>query len=161
MRTIHLERLRVQANVGILEHELRARQLLLVSIVAELPQAPALPATDEVAAVLDYRLLRGIALEEVGRGHVNMLETLAGRIAQRVLGLDGAASLGAATVARAYQEHGIVACDPALPFPDLAIGALVRIAPNHACLTAAAHDRYHVVDGGEAVEAIWPRVNYW
>ena len=89
MRTIHLERLRVQANVGILEHELRARQLLLVSIVAELPQAPALPATDEVAAVLDYRLLRGIALEEVGRGHVNMLETLAGRIAQRVLGLDG------------------------------------------------------------------------
>ena len=53
MRTIHLERLRVQANVGILEHELRARQLLLVSIVAELPQAPALPATDEVAAVLD------------------------------------------------------------------------------------------------------------
>ena len=79
----------------------------------------------------------------------------------RVLGLDGAASLGAATVMRAYQEHGIVACDPALPFPDLAIGALVRVAPNHACLTAAGHDRYHVVDGGDAIEAIWPRVNYW
>ena len=89
MRTILLERLRVQASVGILEHELRARQQLLVSVVAELPQAPAMPAADEVEQVLDYRLLRAIALEEVGRGHVNMLETLAGRIAARVLGLDG------------------------------------------------------------------------
>ncbi len=89
MRIIHLERLRVQASVGILEHELRSRQLLLVSIVAELPQAPPLPPADDVSHVLDYGLLRGIALEEVGRGHVNMLETLAGRIAQRALALDG------------------------------------------------------------------------
>lgn len=89
MRTLYLERLRVQASVGILEHELRARQQLLVSIVAELPEAPPLPPADDVAHVLDYSLLRGIALEEVGRGHVNMLETLAGRIAQRVLALDG------------------------------------------------------------------------
>ena len=89
MRTLYLERLRVQASVGILEHELRARQQLLVSIVAELPEAPPLPPADDVAHVLDYSLLRGIALEEVGRGHVNMLETLAGRIAQRVLALEG------------------------------------------------------------------------
>ena len=89
MRTILLERLRVQASVGILEHELRSRQQLLVSIVAQLPAAPAMPAADEVGQVLDYRLLRSIALEEVGHGHVNMLETLAGRIARRVLDLDG------------------------------------------------------------------------
>ncbi|MBU6439477.1 MAG: dihydroneopterin aldolase [Betaproteobacteria bacterium] len=89
MRTLYLERLRVQASVGILEHELRSRQQLLVSIAAELPDAPSLPAADDVAHVLDYRLLRSIALEEVGHGHVNMLETLAGRIAQRVLGLEG------------------------------------------------------------------------
>lgn len=89
MRTLHLERLRVQASVGILEHELRARQLLLVSVSADMPEAPPLPPADDVAHVLDYSLLRTIALEEVGRGHVNMLETLAGRIAQRVLALDG------------------------------------------------------------------------
>jgi D-serine deaminase-like pyridoxal phosphate-dependent protein len=44
---------------------------------------------------------------------------------------------------------------------DLAIGAKLRIAPNHTCMTAAAHDRYCIVDGGDEVTAIWPRVNGW
>jgi len=57
-------------------------------------------------------------------------------------------------VTRAYQEHGEAA--GALP-----VGARVRIAPNHACLTAAAHDRYHVVDGGTEIVAVWDRVNGW
>ena len=48
-----------------------------------------------------------------------------------------------------------------LPFARLPVGARVRVAPNHACLTAAAHDRYHVVDGGERVLAVWERVNGW
>ena len=93
MRTIILDRLRVQASVGILEHELKARQPLLVSMVVELPDAPLLPAADDVDHVLDYRVLRAIALDEVMRGHVNMLETLAGRIAQRLLEHDGVATV--------------------------------------------------------------------
>ena len=91
MRTIILDRLRVQASVGILEHELRSRQPLLVSIVVQMPDAPLLPAADDVDYVLDYRLLRQVALEEALRGHVNMLETLAGRIAQRLLDIDAVA----------------------------------------------------------------------
>ena len=51
--------------------------------------------------------------------------------------------------------------DEPLPFARLPVGARVRVAPNHACLTAAAHDRYHVVDGGERVLAVWERVNGW
>ncbi len=78
-----------------------------------------------------------------------------------VLDRAGEAALGGATIGRAYQEHGVVELDPALAYPDLPIGAKLRIAPNHACMTAAAHDRYHVVDGGEAVAATWPRVNGW
>jgi dihydroneopterin aldolase len=35
--------------------------------------------------VFDYRRLRDVAIEETERGHVNLLETLAGRIAQRLL----------------------------------------------------------------------------
>ena len=44
---------------------------------------------------------------------------------------------------------------------DLPIGAKLRIAPNHTCMTAAAHDRYYVVEGGDEVVAIWSRVNGW
>lgn len=63
----------------------------------------------------------------------------------------------------ANQEHGIIAdrhgrpIDPAR-FP---IGSLLRILPNHACATAAQHDRYHVVDGDDEVRAVWPRFGGW
>ena len=73
----------------------------------------------------------------------------------------GRATYGESTVVNAYQEHGVVACDPVRPFPKLAIGDLVRIAPNHTCMTAAAHEAYHVVDGGQDVLAVWRRVNGW
>jgi D-serine deaminase-like pyridoxal phosphate-dependent protein len=63
-------------------------------------------------------------------------------------------------VRRAYQEHGVIEPDPAHPF-DLPIGTKLRIAPNHTCMTAAAHDRYHVVEGSDEVVAIWSRVNGW
>jgi D-serine deaminase-like pyridoxal phosphate-dependent protein len=58
------------------------------------------------------------------------------------------------------QEHGLVPAGEKA-FERLPIGTQVRIAPNHACMTAAAHDRYHVVDGGTEVLAIWERCNGW
>ncbi|HUC18197.1 MAG TPA: alanine racemase [Acetobacteraceae bacterium] len=78
-----------------------------------------------------------------------------------VRGLDDTGRFGTTIVRRAYQEHGVVACDPALPFPTLKVGDKVRVAPNHVCLTAAAHDRYFVTDDGETVAAVWPRINGW
>ena len=76
------------------------------------------------------------------------------------LDIDGTRSLGNAIVRRAYQEHGVIELDPMHPV-DLPIGARLRIAPNHTCMTAAAHDRYFVVDGEQDVLAIWHRVNGW
>jgi D-serine deaminase-like pyridoxal phosphate-dependent protein len=78
-----------------------------------------------------------------------------------ILDMDGHPTHGGAVVRTAYQEHGVVDCDPSLPYPDLPIGGKVRIAPNHACMTAAAHDRYYVVEGGQDVVAVWTRVNGW
>jgi D-serine deaminase-like pyridoxal phosphate-dependent protein len=78
-----------------------------------------------------------------------------------MLDLDGRPSFGEAIVARTHQEHGEVRGEAPLPFDRLPVGALVRIAPNHTCLTVAAHDRYHVVDGGREVLAVWDRVNGW
>jgi len=77
-----------------------------------------------------------------------------------VLDLDGRATLGRSVVTRAYQEHGVVRLDPTEPV-ELPIGARLRVAPNHTCMTAAAHDRYHVVDGDREVIAVWPRANGW
>jgi D-serine deaminase-like pyridoxal phosphate-dependent protein len=79
-----------------------------------------------------------------------------------VVDLAGRPVFGDAIVTRVYQEHGVVECDRPLPFDALPVGARVRVLPNHACLTAAAYDRYHVVEGAsDQVVAVWPRVNHW
>jgi len=75
--------------------------------------------------------------------------------------IDATPEFGDAIVERAYQEHGVVVSSTGLPFEDLPVGTKVRVRPNHACLTAAAHDRYYVVDGGRDVVAEWDRVNGW
>lgn len=66
----------------------------------------------------------------------------------------------------ANQEHGILALRPdagrGATLPDLPLGALVRILPNHACATSAQHDRYHVLThDARASWAEWPRINGW
>jgi D-serine deaminase-like pyridoxal phosphate-dependent protein len=68
--------------------------------------------------------------------------------------------LGDAIVRKAYQEHGVIELDPNNPI-DAPVGTRLRVLPNHACLTAAAHDRYHVIDGSDDVVAVWPRMNGW
>lgn len=77
-----------------------------------------------------------------------------------VLDTAGAQSFGRTIVRRAYQEHGVIECLPEHPI-DLPVGGLLRIAPNHTCMTVAAHDRYYVVEGGDEVVAMWTRVNGW
>jgi D-serine deaminase-like pyridoxal phosphate-dependent protein len=68
--------------------------------------------------------------------------------------------LGDLAVAGVHQEHANV------PVPDeswwdrLPIGRTVRILPNHACLTCAAHDAYDVVESGGIVGR-WSRINGW
>ena len=91
MRRIFIDRLRVQASVGILDHELRSKQPLLITLAIEMPHTPTLPEGDTVQDVLDYRQLREAAHHEAQAGHINMLETLAGRIANRLLALPGVA----------------------------------------------------------------------
>jgi D-serine deaminase-like pyridoxal phosphate-dependent protein len=61
------------------------------------------------------------------------------------------------------QEHGILALRPGSrsSLPDLPVGTRIRILPNHACATAAQHDRYHVLSEAGTVTAVWPRINGW
>ena len=62
----------------------------------------------------------------------------------------------------ANQEHGILALRPgsAATLPQLPVGTLLRILPNHACATAAQHDSYRATSGG-FVTAVWPRFSGW
>ena len=61
------------------------------------------------------------------------------------------------------QEHGIIGRrgGGAVDWERFAIGTPLRILPNHACATGAQHDRYHVVDGGIEIAAIWTRFSGW
>jgi D-serine deaminase-like pyridoxal phosphate-dependent protein len=78
-----------------------------------------------------------------------------------VLDIQGRRSFGRTLVRRVNQEHGRIEFASEVALPDLPIGGKLRIAPNHTCLMAAAHDRYFVIDGGDTVVAVWPRVNGW
>ncbi len=65
-------------------------------------------------------------------------------------------------VAGANQEHGIIARRDGKPISrkDFPLDRKLRILPNHACPTAAAFDRYHIVENGEVTEE-WKRINNW
>ncbi len=64
----------------------------------------------------------------------------------------------------ANQEHGIISVreGSGAAMPDLPPGTRLRILPNHACATAAQHDRYHVIpaDGGPEMP-VWKRFSGW
>jgi D-serine deaminase-like pyridoxal phosphate-dependent protein len=67
-------------------------------------------------------------------------------------------------VAEVHQEHGLVAGGGRLDgmaarYP---VGTRLRILPNHACLTAAPYDRYHVVRGEDpCVIDGWSKATGW
>jgi D-serine deaminase-like pyridoxal phosphate-dependent protein len=64
----------------------------------------------------------------------------------------------------ANQEHGVLAlrAGARTTLPELPVGTLLRILPNHACATGAQHHSYRVVRGGDdAISAAWPRIAGW
>ncbi len=66
-------------------------------------------------------------------------------------------------VSSANQEHGIVSIRPGAdgPMPDLPVGTRLRILPNHACATAAQHDRYNVLPQDGNTMQTWHRFGGW
>ena len=85
--------LRFDANLGILDHERTAPQPIQVD--AELNQGlqPLLPHDDDISHVLDYRKVRQIIIDECTAEHVNLLESLIGKLAHRLMQLPGVLSV--------------------------------------------------------------------
>ncbi|KAI7864222.1 uncharacterized protein EV154DRAFT_534144 [Mucor mucedo] len=69
-----------------------------------------------------------------------------------------------ATLTKVSQEHGILQHldESTLSRPELQIGKLIRVIPNHCCLTAACHLFYLIIeDGGDTVVDVWVPVRGW
>jgi 7,8-dihydroneopterin aldolase/epimerase/oxygenase len=81
--------LRFNANLGILDHEKTAPQPIQVD--AELNQGPQplMPHDDDISHVLDYRKVRQIIIDECTAEHVNLLESLIGKLTHRLMQLPG------------------------------------------------------------------------
>ena len=81
--------LRFDANLGILDHERSSPQPIMVDAELNLGTQPLLPRDDDIEHVLDYRKVRRIIIEECTAEHVNLLETLIGKLSHRLMQLPG------------------------------------------------------------------------
>ena len=88
-QTLTLIGLRFDANLGILESEKLAPQPIQVDAELSLGAQPLLPRDDEINHVLDYRKVRKIIIDECTAEHVNLLESLIGKLANRLMQLPG------------------------------------------------------------------------
>lgn len=83
-RRILFDGLRVQARIGMLDHERRAPQTIVFDAAFDTDASH--PVDDrDISTVLDYRALREALIDEATRGHIDLLESLVDRCLDRVL----------------------------------------------------------------------------
>lgn len=80
---IFFNKLKIDAKIGILEHELRSTQIIEVDIVLDI-KTPTKVDDKNIKTVLDYRKIRNIIHEEAVRQHVHLVETLLFSISERL-----------------------------------------------------------------------------
>ncbi len=86
---LELTGLRFDASLGILDREQNAPQPIQVDAELNLGAQPLEPRDDDILHVLDYRKVRKIIIDECTAEHVNLLESLIGKLAQRLMQLPG------------------------------------------------------------------------
>ena len=84
-----LSGLRFDASLGILAHEKKEPQPIQVYAELNLGPQPLTPRDDDILHVLDYRKVRQIIIDECTAEHVNLLETLIGKLCDRLMRLPG------------------------------------------------------------------------
>jgi dihydroneopterin aldolase len=90
--------LRFDANLGILDHEIGKPQPLAVDVELNMGTQPLLPDDDEIMSVLDYRRVHDIIIECCTETHVNLLESLTGKLCLRLMELTGVIGVRAKVV---------------------------------------------------------------
>ena len=89
MQRLAITGLRFEANLGILDHELASSQPISVDIELNQGAQPLLPPDDHISSVLDYRLVHGTIIAVCKEQHVNLLESMTGKLCQSLLALPG------------------------------------------------------------------------
>ena len=89
LQSLSFTGLRFDAALGILDHEKGAPQPIQVDAELSLGPQPLHPRDDDINHVLDYRKVRQIIIDECTSEHVNLLESLIGKLAQRLMQLPG------------------------------------------------------------------------
>ncbi len=81
-RTVFVRDLVVGASIGVYKHEKRAAQPVRINIDLAVEDGPV---GDDVKNIVDYqKIIDGVAAI-IGAGHINLVETLADRIAEMCL----------------------------------------------------------------------------
>ncbi|WOP15038.1 dihydroneopterin aldolase [Ottowia sp. SB7-C50] len=88
-QSLTLTGLRFDASLGILAHERSSTQPIQVDAELNLGAQPLHPRDDDITHVLDYRKVRQIIIDECTAEHVNLLESMIGKLSQRLLQLPG------------------------------------------------------------------------
>lgn len=89
LQTLTLNGLRFNANLGILPHEINQSQPIEVDVELNQGRQPLLPQDDDITHVLDYRKVRQIVIDTCTEEHINLLESMLGKLTQRLLQLPG------------------------------------------------------------------------
>jgi D-serine deaminase-like pyridoxal phosphate-dependent protein len=116
-----------------------------------------------VASVIGHQRDKGWAIVDAGWRALSRDRGTAAQPLDQGYGVvcdENGEALNDVIVKHAHQEHGILSHrsgDPAR-MPQLPVGALVRILPNHACATAGQFREYNVVRGDARIEARWQRL---
>jgi len=87
LQTLTLNGLRFNANLGILPHEINQAQPIEVDVELNQGRQPLLPQDDDITHVLDYRKVRQIVIDTCTEEHINLLESMLGKLTQRLLQL--------------------------------------------------------------------------
>jgi dihydroneopterin aldolase len=73
------------SNIGVHDFEKEAEQRVLFNVDLFIPLSASTPAHDELSEVVDYDFIRFTIEERVGRGHIQLQETLCDDIARALL----------------------------------------------------------------------------
>lgn len=84
---VFIEGLRIDARIGVFDHEKEGTQPLEVDLTLEVDGARFRPAHDRLSEVFDYQGARAAVLQVASEGHIHLLETFADRTLDRLLAL--------------------------------------------------------------------------